>query len=197
MITRLKLSTIEQGLPKYRSMLAGNPAYQPTAFESIATTTLSSPTATITFSSIPGTYQHLQIRVMAKTAGASDESMDMQFNGVSTNNYYSHRLSGNGSTASASALGLFSSTRPLYNNLAASSSDGFSVGIIDIHDYASTTKNKTVRTIGGYDNNGTGNIGLVSGLYSANTNAITSITFTNGSGNFVSGSTFALYGIKA
>ena len=37
-----------------------------TAYESIATTTLSSTQATITFSSIPSTYEHLQIRWIAK-----------------------------------------------------------------------------------------------------------------------------------
>ena len=168
----------------------------PSSFESIATVTLASPSATITFSSIAGTYKSLQIRLIAKTAGASVESMDMRLNGVSTSSYYTHYLNGNGTSAGASAFGPFTSTRPLYSSLAPTGSSGFSAGIIDIIDYASTSKNKTIRTFGGYDNNGSGNVGLVSGLYFANTNAITSIAFTNGSGNFVTGSTFALYGVK-
>lgn len=166
------------------------------SFESIATVTLASPTATVSFSSIAGTYKSLQIRLMAKTAGASVESMDMKLNGVSTSSYFTHYLNGNGTSAGASGLGPFTSIRPLYSSLAPTGSSGFSGAIIDIIDYASTSKNKTIMTIGGYDNNGSGNIGLVSGLYFANTNAITSIAFTNGSGNFVTGSTFALYGIK-
>ena len=63
MITRLKLSTIEQGLPKYRSMLAGNAAYVPSSYESIASATGTGSSGTITFSSIPSTYQSLQLRV--------------------------------------------------------------------------------------------------------------------------------------
>lgn len=166
------------------------------SFESIATVTLGSPSSTITFSSIPGTYKSLQIRLMAKTAGASVESLDMQFNGISTSSYYTHRIDGNGSSASAGAFGPFTSARPMYSTLASTGSNGWGVSIIDIIDYASTSKNKTIKAFSGYDNNGSGIVQLISNLYFANTNAITSIVFTNGSGNFTSGSTFALYGIK-
>jgi hypothetical protein len=70
--------------------------------------------------------------------------------------------------------------------------------IVDIHDYASTTKNKTVRCFGGYDANGSGYAAMHSGLW-RNTNAVTTLTFVPGSisgGDFNENSTFALYGIK-
>ena len=67
------------------------------------------------------------------------------------------------------------------------------VSIIDIHDYASSTKNKVIRTVSGNDQNGAGNIYLTSGLW-LSTAAVTSITlFTTA--NYLN-TTFALYGVK-
>jgi len=51
------------------NLLVGNDPYIPTDFESIATTTLSTNTASVTFSSIPATYTHLQIRATARVVG--------------------------------------------------------------------------------------------------------------------------------
>ena len=70
----------------------------------------------------------------------------------------------------------------------------FGTGIIDILDYADTSKYKTVRTLFGYDANGSGYIAFSSNLWQS-TSAITSITMTpvNGIAEY---SSFALYGIK-
>jgi hypothetical protein len=70
-----------------------------------------------------------------------------------------------------------------------------SVGIIDIHDYASTTKNKTVRIWTGDDRNGSGRTALSSGLW-MNTSAINRVDITTASGNWTTASTIALYGMK-
>jgi len=79
-----------------------------------------------------------------------------------------------------------------YTNLGA-------VGIIDLHDYASTTKNKTVRSFTGYDFNSlygvAGSVGLRSGLF-ISTNAVTSISITLAASNFSTQTVFSLYGIK-
>jgi hypothetical protein len=206
MITRLKLSTIEQGLPKYRSMLAGNDAFSPYAFESIATATGTGSSATVTFNSIPSTYQHLQIRFLAKTTdsvvGASDTyELRVTFNGVTTN-YAAHRLYGDYSAAGATAgtaLASVLTIRAIPSSNATNGSNIYGVGIIDIHDYASTTKNKVMRMINGTNANTAGNasyrINLVSGL-SLDTNAITSISISTSGTAFTTGSTFALYGVK-
>ena len=102
MITRLKLSTIEQGLPKYRSMLAGNSAYVPPSYESIASATGTGSSGTITFSSIPGTYQHLQIRINSRNDSTDGATTTMRFNGDTGSNYARHYLYGDGATVSAS-----------------------------------------------------------------------------------------------
>jgi hypothetical protein len=70
-----------------------------------------------------------------------------------------------------------------------------SVSIIDILDYANTSKYKTVRGLSGDDANGTGRVLFQSGLF-ISTNAISSITFTPAAGTYSNYCQVALYGIK-
>ncbi len=168
------------------------------AYESIATVTLGS-TGTVTFSSIPQTYQHLQVRALARsaTAGTSYDGLSIRINGVATGSYTSHYIVADGAVVSASGLTsrndiLQGDCIPRNGKLA----NTFGAAIVDIHDYTSTTKNKVVRVIGGYDANGTGNVSLCSGMI-LNTSAVTSLTFLiSGGTGYTAGSTFALYGIK-
>ena len=165
------------------------------AFESIATATGTGSSGTITFSSIPSTYQHLQIRIIAFGDTPNQNTMILRFNSDSGSNYARHNLRGNGSsaaaggTASTTLIGIGSQTANL-------SSTNPMVAIVDIHDYKSTDKNKTVRSLGGIDENGSGEITLHSGLW-MNTSAISTITISTPGQNFTTNSVFALYGIKA
>ena len=149
--------------------------------------------ATITFSSIPSTYKHLQIRVMAVYSAANPFGL-LRFNGDTGNNYWWHQLQGNGSSATASTYA--SIDNEIYFPADAVGSSIPTVQIADILDYTSTSKNKTVRILEGYDANGSGTLRLASGLWSATPAAITSITITTSTGTFNQYSTFALYGIK-
>lgn len=162
------------------------------AFESIATATGTGSSGTITFSNIPGTYQHLQIRYL-NTTSSSGESVLMQFNSDTGSNYTRHWIRGQGSTASASGT---ASTTSIYVGSTNSGTDTTypEVSIIDIHDYASTSKNKTARAFTGIDKNGSGDVQLLSGLWQS-TSAITSIKLFI-TANFTTNSVFALYGIK-
>ena len=171
-----------------------------TAYESIATVTVGSGgQSTVTFSSIPSTYKHLQLRCLIKTDRTSSNlsSAPMIFNGDTGVNYSSHDLEGNGSAASATA-GTSQATIDVgrvSGNL--SSSNVFGFEIIDILDYANTSKNKTVRMLNGFDNNGSGVIALCSGAWYSTT-AINSITFQTpySASVYMQYSSFALYGIK-
>lgn len=195
MITTVKTSSVVQGMPKYRSMLAGNPAYIPSSYESIATATGTGSSGTITFSSIPGTFKHLQIRGIARNASAAvgSSSSIVRLNSDSANNYAYHLLYGNGSTVTASGA---ANTQAYIAEIARSGNTNAVLSgiIIDILDYASTSKNKTIRVFNGYDDNGAGFIGVSSGLWMS-TSAITSISIVD-SNNLTSTTTFALYGIK-
>lgn len=199
MITRLKLSTVEQGLPKYRSMLAGNTAFVP-AFESIATTTVGSTSvASVTFSSIPSTYTHLQIRCLMKKAGTGNDSFSfIHFNGDTNTNYSTHYLLGTGTGVisganSPSVADIFGGVT--WGTGSSVSSSTFSAAVIDILDYTNTNKYTTVRTLSGVDGNGAGQMDFTSGMW-MNTNAVTSIEIAGNGGNFNQYSHFALYGIK-
>lgn len=166
-----------------------------TAYESIATATGTGSSGTITFSSIPSTYTHLQIRMTCNDSNNGNYLQMKANNDGSASNYVRHFLAGNGSAVSAggTASGTYASW--LDSTYGGYSTNTNSVKIIDILDYASTTKNKTFRGFFGYDQNGAGDVIISSGLW-LSTSAITRIDIIDGT-NFTTGSTFALYGIKA
>jgi hypothetical protein len=191
MISRATLSGVVAGQQKFRSMLAGNAAFIPTAFNSIATANPAG-TSTFTFSSIPSTYQHLQIRFWNLTS-ANGESVLMRFNGDTGGNYTRHRLRGYSSVASSS--GSNGNTSMYVNSSGNGSSTTYpEFGIIDIHDYANTSKYKSMKDLNGVDVSGSGDVSFQSGLWMS-TSAINSITFLVTAGTFSTGTIFALYGI--
>jgi hypothetical protein len=171
------------------------------AFESIATATSNGTETSITLSSIPNTYSSLQVRIIGRNnIAATDASFaQMRVNGDTGNNYAQHELWGDGASVTAGGSASISSMQyaTIVRNNA--TSNIFGVSIIDIHDYASTTRNKTFRILTGNDRNGSGILALFSGLW-ASTSAITSLTFfpnnAGGTQTFISGTTIALYGIK-
>lgn len=168
------------------------------SYESIATTTLSSPNSTITFSSIPSTYKHLQIRVLAKSSNPSNySSFTFTANGDTGSNYAWHYVFSDGSSAAAGAASSQNFIREINFTGGTTLTNIFFGAIIDVLDYNSTSKNKTFRMLGGSDGNGSGNIHLQSGLWMNSSNAITSLSFTPSDGyNFIANTQFALYGIK-
>jgi hypothetical protein len=171
------------------------------SFESIATTVVGAGgVADITFSSIPSTYTHLQIRCIARgTSGSVTDNWILQLNGDTAANYSQHFLYGNGASTSASGLGANVSAPnmgllPSNSNLA----NAFSATVVDILDYKNTNKYKTLRSSSGYDGNGSdGYVFLFSTNWRSNS-AVTSIKVKPiaSHGNFAQYSSFALYGIK-
>jgi hypothetical protein len=173
--------------------LSSGVAASTSSYESIATATGTGSSGTITISSIPATYKHLQLRWMP-TNTTSGQTIYMRVNSDTGANYAKHLLVGTGTAASASGTASTTSIEIEGNNIGSGTTYP-ACGIIDIIDYASTTKYKTIRSIAGFDANGSGEVDIVSGLW-MNTSAITSITIFVGTGNFTTSSTFALYGIK-
>jgi hypothetical protein len=173
------------------------------AYESIATVIPSGSTNTVTFSSIPSSYASLQLRILARgTANGSSTNpliLFMRANGDTGTNYANHRILANGSTVQAGGSASQTRMTPAIYADSGYPANVFGVIIIDIHDYASTTRNKTVRTISGVDDNSgttSSRLDIRSDLW-INTSAINSLTIENNGGdNFSSSSSFALYGIK-
>ena len=160
-----------------------------TSYESIATVTVGAGgSSSISFSSIPSTYKHLQIRMLSIGNGSASSSGTLSFNSDTTStNYYTHYIIGNGSTVSVDR------NQGNFTPFTVGTSSSPAAGVIDILDYANTNKNKTVRELNGYDANGSGRMNFVSVLWN-NTAAISTITMTFST--FQQYSSFALYGIK-
>lgn len=172
------------------------------AFESIATATPSAGDLSVTFSSIPQTYQSLQIRFRSRStdpnSGPQDVLLRIRYNGISTNTYWNHRLMGNGSALASADLtqsGILIGGNPR----AAYNANIFGVGIINIEEYTSSSKTKALRAFCGIENNSGSSQSAVSQWSGASTatTALTSITILDASTwGFASGTQFALYGIK-
>jgi hypothetical protein len=123
--------------------------------------------------------------------GSSADELFMTINSTSlTRNHY---LFGTGSSAlsgSATAGWVGISTA------ASATSNIFGTTVIDILDYANTNKNKTIRSLSGFDTNGGGEIYLLSNFINSTT-AISTLAFTcSGSNSFASGTVFELFGIR-
>lgn len=173
------------------------------SFESIATATGTGSSGTITFSSIPSTYTSLQIRILGRNTAATSgrRTAVLQFNSDTGNNYVAyHNLFGDGAAATADAFTTANGCYVSYMFSASGvSTDMYGAAIIDLHDYATTTKNKTVRAFGGTNVNNTtaGDQAIV--LHSSlwlSTAAINSISVKTDGSNWATGSVFSLYGIK-
>jgi hypothetical protein len=163
-------------------------------YESIATVNGTGSSGVITFTSIPSTYKHLQIRGVGGSTTTGSYSV-LNINGDTGSNYKQHWLQGAGSGTPGAGVGSGPTSIDLYStaNATANSQAAF---VIDILDYTSTNKNKTIRSFAGVDNNGSGFVDLDSGLYFATPAAITSLSFTINAGSWRTTSSFALYGIK-
>lgn len=177
------------------------PALNATSFESIATVTVGAGgSSSITFSSIPSTYKHLQLRgiINSTKSGASGaDSLELTMNSDATALYSAHRLFGDGSGTTADG---FATQNYAYFGIQPQTTSAvsyYSAVVIDILDYANTSKYKTFRSLMGFDANGSGRVGLFSGSWQS-TNAINSIQIysDNRSANFTQYSSFALYGVK-
>ena len=158
-------------------------------YEPIATTTLGSATATVTFSSISSTYTDL---ILICYGGIGGNEFGFQVNGDTGTNYSYTTLAGNGTAAS-------STRNTNYNGIGLGGlSSSSAPAIVSIQNYSNTTTNKTILVRGEQTRSGVSSVIANVGLW-RNTNAITSIVIKDiaGSNNISSGSTFTLYGIKS
>lgn len=166
------------------------------SYESIQTVSLGSGgSSSISFTSIPSTYKHLQIRAIARnewTINSRNELL-MQFNSDTGANYSWHGLDGDGSAASAQAN---SSTSSMGTGVLAGdqlTSGIYSALVIDVLDYQNTNKYKTTRAMTGVAG---GWLWYRSGSWRS-TSAVSTITLLPAnSQTFKQYSSFALYGIK-
>jgi hypothetical protein len=157
------------------------PTYTP-----LATVTLGSSASSVSFSSIPATYRDLVLVVSGTTSTGA--GAPTRFNGDSGSNYSQVFAAGDGSSPFSSSgsgtsleIGFFTANPAM--------------SITQIMDYSATDKHKTVLVR--YGSPASSNVTAMRAARWANTSAITSLAITLGSGSFLTGSTFNLYGIAS
>jgi hypothetical protein len=167
--------------------------------EAIATTYLEADAATVTFGSIPASYEHLQLRASVRsTETVYAMRLKINLNGDTGTNYSNHFLRGTGSSPTGYAAtgvariemsdGMHGSSLP---------AGEYATFILDIPDYANTNKNTTCSFMTGSALGHTDNrVQFGSGLWD-NTDAVTTILFTPNAGSFSRGCEFTLYGLNS
>ena len=162
----------------------------PATYEPIATTTTSGSASSVVFSSITGTYT--DIVVVANFQLSTATAFRGRVNGDTGSNYSGTALTANGSTAASSRES--SATNWVVGGQQDSASTAYdNTAIIHYMNYSNTTTNKTVLARFGSVSK---EVDAAALLYRS-TSAISTITLYVASGNFVNGSVFTLYGIKA
>jgi hypothetical protein len=171
-------------------------------YEAIATQTLSSAAASVTFSSISGTYTDLVIilSVQSTSAANTDTRPWLRLNNDSATNYSTTYLLGNGTSASSTR----DSNRSQVDNVTPiSTTPEFTLVTYNVLNYSNGTTYKTTLQRAGQQNNnaGSGGVGSLVGTAVSlwrSTAAINRVDVICGvNGQFAIGSTFTIYGIKA
>lgn len=162
-----------------------------TTYEPIATTTLGSAAASITFSSIAASWTDLRI-IFTGSASSANNNVNMRFNSDTGSNYSLTEMNGNGSTASSYRA---TSQTSITANAMGNSTTIPCTLTADIFSYAGSTF-KTILVASAADMNGSGYVERVVGLWRS-TSAINTVLLYPYSGYFNAGTTATLYGIKA
>jgi hypothetical protein len=180
---------------------SATPTVPPTHYVFIARVTATGGESSLTLSSIPSTYKHLQVRSylgdtysVVSPGGCGMERFT--YNSDTANNYATNRVYGDGAGVFTTGYASQASA----GNMAAitwGNQNIFASSVTDIYDYANTNKFKSSKCLGGSDSRtGSSNwqINFASAIW-LSTNAINSITLNAAISGFRAGSTMDLYGI--
>jgi len=167
-------------------------------YELIDSVVLGSDTATVTFSSIPGTFDDLYFQLSIRgsnTSYNSGQTVNVEFrpNG-STSNRSSRVLYAGGTNIGSLtyATGIYLDMTP---NSSSWTANTFTSGDLYIPNYAgATNKSMSGITVSENNNASSGKTWAISGLWN-DTSAITSFTFVSSVNSFLTGSSFYRYGI--
>jgi hypothetical protein len=159
-------------------------------YEPIATQTLASDQANVTFSSISASYTDLILVGNIKIASTTSATV-FQLNGDTATNYSYTVLTGNGTSASSARSSSIGYGIVDFNAYPPTASNTFNNVILHFFSYAGST-NKTVL---GLASSAASGVDRTVSLWRS-TAAINSIKiYSSGAANLSSGSTFTLYGI--
>lgn len=168
----------------------------PVTYEPIASTTLTTATASVTFSSIPSNFTDLVLVCQIRNTAAGTQTYPwIRFNGDTGSNYSFTRMHGNEANQAVSGRASNQSRFDFCEAPGAgSTSNYFAPIVLQVQNYANTITHKT--TLVRFQNQGGAiQVGALVGLWRS-TAAITSI-LVNGDTNLESGTTLTIYGIRA
>jgi hypothetical protein len=168
----------------------------------IASTTLGSAAATVTFSNIPSTFKHLRIVAHAKASpNTAHEDILLRFNNDATAQYAFINITADNGGGSVGLLTGNTQTSMPIMRMASSNLNAaiFGGGFCDVLNYASTlAANKIAFSYSGSGDYGTvGQLRIRQGSWcptSFTPAAVNRVDLISGSGNFVTGSRFEIYG---
>jgi hypothetical protein len=174
------------------------------SFDWLETSLISTNTASVTFSNLNtySDYKHLQIRLTGRTNRADfQDRIAIRYNGRTTTTYASHKLEGNGSALSSAVQTsfqfIYTTGSDGFNLFAASeTANFFGAAIIDILDFKTASKTKTLRMFSGMAGGTQAKSVILSSGFEATAEALTSLTLLPQFGSWVSGTRISLYGIK-
>jgi hypothetical protein len=200
-ISRASNSSIQGGLPKFNDIWDGTTATS--AFDSLGSVVLSANTSSITFSNIPQTYTHLQIRFSATGGSAADAYIQLGNGTIDTGaNYSSHQVRGNQSSGLAQSYSYATQNQMVLTSNIGQSAIYPNTGVCEILDYTNTNKFKTLRCITGYDLNGSSGEAIIwAGSWrqagsGTTAKVVDTIKLTMSTSSFQTNSIFSLYGVK-
>lgn len=182
------------------SILAAYPGVYGADFVPLATVNATGSATSFTFTAIPGTYQHLQLRVFCRSADSGTSTITVvgfRVNGDTGTNYDYRRFYGDGGAVfSEAVVNVTYGTLGGFNVGQNAAANAYGAGVIDFLDYSATNKIKSYRSVAGADRSTGGTAGVLSGAWRNVASPITSIEvlfFTTPT----TASTMSLYGIKA
>jgi len=163
-------------------------------YELIASNTLTTTAASVTFSAIPATYTDLVLRVSART-DTTTSLIFLGFNGDTSGVWSRTSLRGSGSAASSGSNTSLAEMQLENVNISSYTADTFNNMEVYIPSYTAS-QNKPISNFGVSETNASAaNMAASAGLWRI-TSAVNEVKISGSSANFVSGSSFFLYGIK-
>jgi hypothetical protein len=169
----------------------------PSTYTLISSNILSSSTASVTFSSVPATYTDLLLKVSARTNnGFNRNYLVLTMNGVGGTSYSIIRLTNDSGTPTSASMSNEASIQEFPANGGSSAANTFSNIDIYIPSYTAS-QNKQIAISSAQENTSTSiDITDTAALFKNNSTITTLTIQPNTANDFVSGSSFYLYGIK-
>jgi hypothetical protein len=163
----------------------------------ISSNVLTSSASSVTFSAIPSTYTDLVVRASVRADHANAEiSFSMKLNGAVASNMSGTRLKGDGSSASSGRQTADTAIALQDTNAAGSTASSFTSFEVYLPNYLTTVGKPISAIISAEENVGNPVTTTANAILFNNTSAITSVSFNRGADNWVTGSSFYLYGIS-